>query len=69
LGFDNQENLMSEMSKPPRKANATNNAAEDLTETPVKPVENFDPGGIDPERRIFQNGDTDRAPGKTQKPE
>lgn len=28
---------------------------------PVQPVEKFDPGKIDKDRRMFQNGDTDRT--------
>nr|CAD6426405.1 hypothetical protein REQ54_02870 [Rhizobium sp. Q54] len=31
------------------------------TDSPVKPVENFDLGKIEKDRRIFQNGDTDRT--------
>ena len=27
---------------------------------PVQPVEDFNPGNVDEDRRIFQNGDTDR---------
>ncbi len=28
---------------------------------PTQPVENFDPGKIDKDRRMFQNGDTERT--------
>lgn len=28
---------------------------------PVQPVENFDLGEVDEDRRMFQNGDTDRT--------
>ncbi|CAD7052404.1 hypothetical protein REJC140_01866 [Pseudorhizobium endolithicum] len=31
------------------------------TDLPVKPVENFDLGKVEKDRRIFQNGDTDRT--------
>lgn len=32
--------------------------------SPISPVEEFDVGEADDDRRIFQNGDTDRTPGK-----
>ncbi|KEQ02981.1 hypothetical protein [Pseudorhizobium pelagicum] len=34
---------------------------------PVQPVENFDLGEADDDRRMFQNGDTDRTADKNSK--
>jgi len=33
-------------------------------DAPVKPVRDFDPEKADGNRRMFQNGDTDRSPGE-----
>ncbi|HEX2147919.1 MAG TPA: hypothetical protein VHG11_09755 [Pseudorhizobium sp.] len=52
------------MSNEPDKAKPDGKTASDAASSvnpPVKPVENFDLGKVEKDRRIFQNGDTDRT--------
>lgn len=42
----------------------TDEQAKVSANSPISPVEKFDVGEADDDRRIFQNGDTDRTSGK-----
>nr|CAD6616213.1 hypothetical protein RKHAN_03073 [Rhizobium sp. Khangiran2] len=42
----------------------TDEQAKVSANSPISPVEEFDVGEADDDRRIFQNGDTDRTSGK-----
>ncbi|WP_281978123.1 hypothetical protein [Pseudorhizobium flavum] len=42
----------------------TDEQAKVSANSPISPVEEFDVGAADDDRRIFQNGDTDRTSGK-----